>query len=87
VNDNYQVISDGTTVWVNHSSGYCAARFGRFGIDIHNSPDDQERTGEQCLYCTHGAVKAVDWITFTEKVMELFGVTVEDKHCPDRLRC
>ena len=82
-NDDHQIVSDGTTVWVNHVTGYCMARFGRMGIDIHNSPEDQERLG-QCLHCTHGPTTEADWQDFVEQVDRLFSIKVPEKFRPLR---
>jgi hypothetical protein len=82
--DEYQIESDGRTVWINHSSGYNMARFGVMGIDIHNSPDEQERTGQQCLSCTHGPTTAADWDRFVEAIEGFFGIEVGDQYRPSR---
>ncbi len=83
-NDDHQIVSDGTTIWVNHASGYCMARFGRMGIDIHNSPDEQERTGVQCLHCTHGPTTPEHWQEFVAQMDKLFSIKVPDKYRPHR---
>ncbi len=84
MNDDHQIVSDGTTVWVNHSTGYCMARFGRMGIDIHRSPDEQELHGTQCLHCTHGPTGEAEWNEFVEQMKALFGIVVPDKFRPLR---
>lgn len=72
-----QISSDGITVWINGSQGLIA-RFGRMGIDIHC-----EDKGE-CLFCTHCRVTAKDWDLFVVKVMECYGIKVEQGHRPRR---
>lgn len=76
------VQSDGVTVWVN-GPAFCMGRFGRNGIDIHRAPGSQLELGE-CLFCTHAPTTEEDWETFKTKMNELYGVTVSDKHRPDR---
>lgn len=78
----YEVISNGVTVWVNRE--WCLARFGPYGIDIHRTPSEQRATGTECLFCTQGPTSFDDWKLFQQKVQELYGIEVEDKHCPER---
>lgn len=78
------ITSDGRTVWVNTSAG-CIGRFGKAGIDIHRSMNDQAAKGE-CLFCTHGPTTKQDWTTFVEKMNEFYGVLVGPEHMPDRFR-
>lgn len=80
----YEVISNGVTVWVNREG--CLARFGVHGIDIHCSPTEQRRAGSQCLFCTHTETTRDDWELFKTKVLELYGISVDDTHCPTRLK-
>lgn len=80
-----EVISDGVTVWVNDERGYCLARFGRAGIDVHQPPGAAAAVGE-CLFCTHAWCTADDWPLFVAKVAEHHGVTVGDHHRPRRFR-
>lgn len=79
-----QIDTDGITVWVNGDLGECIGRFGRNGIDIHTTMAMQMDT--QCLFCTHTPVTRADWELFQEKMLELHGVKVEEKHCPVRFR-
>ena len=50
------------------------ARFGRMGIDIHRSPEEQELHGTQCLHCTHGPTGEAEWNEFVEQMKALFGL-------------
>lgn len=79
-NKSYEITSDGRTVWINNIS--CIGRFGRGGIDIHKDLSQQVSGESECLYCTHGLPTDKDWVTFQEKMKELHGVDVPDKHRP-----
>lgn len=79
-----QIQSDGRTVWVNAGDGSCIGRFGPNGIDIHRTVTDQLETDKQCLHCTNGPTKPMDWNVFVAKMFELYGVRVPDKHMPSR---
>lgn len=80
----YDITSDGRSVWVNTGS-CCIARFGRGGIDIHRSMDDQASSGE-CLFCTHGPTTREHWDLFVEKMKELYAIAVGSEHMPERFR-
>lgn len=82
----YQVQSSTHTVWVNGPDGSCVARFSRAGIDIHKPAREQMETGEQCLDCKPGWTTKEDWIYFTGRVQELFGVDITYHHKPIYLR-
>lgn len=81
---DYQVVSDGRTVWVNAPDGNLA-RFGLGGIDVHREPALQAAEGA-CLFCTGDFTTQKDWAVFVDKVRELHGVEVEEQHRPVRLR-
>lgn len=81
---DYEIVSDGKTVWVNVPGGNIA-RFGLGGIDIHREPMQQPDEGA-CLFCTHEFTTLDDWKTFVEKMRELHGIEVPDHNCPDRLK-
>lgn len=82
-NDDFQIESDGITVWVNASDGSCLGRFGVMGVDIHRAIDEQSMTGE-CLLCTHGRTGPAEWRLFIDGMLEHHGVTVGDGHRPRR---
>ena len=82
----FEVIADGTTVWVNsNEDGGCVARFGRNGIDIHRTTEEQMRGQPQCRSCTHSKVTLEDWICFRLKVREFYGVEVPEAYRPEYL--
>ncbi len=86
MNDDYQITTDGTTVWVNHSQGYMIGRFGRMGVDIHRTLEDQITTGSECLACTHGPVTVQDWELFVSGMQTHYGIAVTDHYRPVRFR-
>lgn len=53
-----EIVTDGTTVWVNTS--VCLGRFGPRGVDVHRSADEQVSGLPQCLDCRHEP----DWTAF-----------------------
>lgn len=81
---DYEVTSDGSTVWVNGPEG-CIGRFGNNGIDIHRPASEQQAKG-QCLHCTHALTTLTDWRIFTVEMEQFFGVKVTEDHLPDRFK-
>jgi hypothetical protein len=81
----YDVMSDGVTVWVNGAGGLLG-RFGRNGIDVHQPLSVQQQTGSECLFCTNKPTTASDWDLFVSKMDELHGVQVPDKCIPTRFK-
>lgn len=73
----FDVRSDGRTVWVDAATGFTVARFGLMGVDVH-TPDS---TG--CLDCTHGPTGPAEWDRFVASVHHHYGVVVSDEHRPD----
>ena len=67
------------TVWIHCSDGSTVGRFGRFGVDLHNSVTEQMAGAPECRLCTHGQVSAEDWTLFKEKALEWWGVVVPDE--------
>ena len=78
-----QIQSDGITVWI-HSGGETIARFGQYGIDIHNTISNQLLGQSQCLSCTHTKTTIQDWREFVKQVKEFYEVVVADSYTPDR---
>jgi hypothetical protein len=76
----FDIRSDGRTVWVDAATGYTVARFGPMGVDVH-TPDS---TG--CLDCTHGPTGPAEWDRFVASVQAQYGVTVTDEHRPTHCR-
>lgn len=79
----HEIVTDGTTVWINGGQGLIA-RFGVRGIDIHR-PASEQHAGE-CLYCTHDQTTADDWDLFVAKVFEYFQIRIGSSHKPVRFR-
>ena len=75
--DEYQILSDGKTVWVNKP--VLVGRFSRFGLDVHK-PEICD--GGHCIHCTTGLPTPADWETFVAAMVEHFDVVVPDKHKP-----
>jgi hypothetical protein len=75
--EQFDIRSDGRTVWVDSATGYTVARFGPMGVDVH-TPDS---TG--CLDCTHGPTGPAEWDRFVASVHHHYGATVPDEHRPD----
>lgn len=65
-------------VWIHASDGSTVGRFGRKGIDLHNTVTEQMQGKTQCRLCTHGESTAADWQLFREKALEWWGVDVPD---------
>ncbi len=81
----YQVLSDGRTVWVNEASGGAVARLGSFGdiamVDVHRPLAQQCAEGE-CLDCRHDLAGAEAWDYFKGSVLKHFGLTIAERHRP-----
>lgn len=63
-------------VWIHCSDGSTVGRFGKFGIDLHNSVQEQMQGASQCRLCTHGAPTRTDWELFRAKAKEWWKVDV-----------
>lgn len=66
----------GDCVWVHATDGSTVGRFGRMGIDLHNSLTDQIAGMPECRLCTHGQPTVADWDLFRGRVLEWFGIDV-----------
>jgi hypothetical protein len=67
----YYVIQYATgkdAVWIHCSDGSTIGRFGKFGVDLHNTVSEQLLGKSQCRLCTHGRTTVADWDLFREKV-------------------
>ena len=71
---NYEISSDGRTVWVNSNQGICVARFcpisseffhPHFKCIIHENKEPQTY-----------------WSMFVEEVLSLFKIQIENEHKP-----
>jgi hypothetical protein len=74
----YQIDSDGRTVWVN--GPILLGRFSKLGIDVHQ---DGHCVGDSCSV---GPCTLNDWRTFQQKIRDMHGIEVPDKHMPEYLR-
>lgn len=63
-------------IWVHATDGSTVGRFGRMGIDLHNTVTDQMAGLPECRLCTHGKPTVADWELFRERCFEWFGVDV-----------
>lgn len=81
---NYDVFSNGDTVWVNASDGCCIARFSPRGIDIHHNAE-QQMAGKTCLDCSPGPCRESDWDRFRAVMKEKYSITIEERHKPRKL--
>lgn len=63
-------------VWNHASDGSTVGRFGRMGVDLHNTVTEQLAGQPECRLCTHGQVTKADWKLFREKAHEWWGVVV-----------
>ena len=59
------ITTDGTSVWVNDSTGHCLGRFSPRGVDVHTDAKKQLAGEGECLYCTHPPTPP-DWTAFVE---------------------
>lgn len=83
---DYDVTSDGQTVWVNGPGGACLGRFGKFGIDVHKTIEEQQNGASQCLFCIHAMTTLADWEAFRVSMELHHLVKVGDNHRPSRLQ-
>ena len=78
------IVSDGRTVWVNDRYTNIA-RFGHFGIDIHNTAAEQMK-GNVCIECTHERTSLSDWRHFQVVMKRVFDIEVSDDYMPVRFK-
>jgi len=71
-----QVSESKDAVWIHASDGSTVGRFGKMGVDLHNTVTEQLQGAPECRLCTHGAVSKEDWILFVSKAKEFWGVDV-----------
>jgi hypothetical protein len=80
-----QLSDSRTAVWVHASDGSTVGRFGRQGIDLHNTVSEQMNGASECRLCTHGQPGIEDWNLFREKALEWWGVNVPADAFDERL--
>lgn len=73
-----QLSANRSVVWVHASDGSTVGRFGRMGIDLHNTVTDMMAGAPECRLCTHGKPTVADWKLFREKVLEWYAVDVPE---------
>lgn len=82
---NYEVSSDGETVWVNGIVG-CVARFGPTGYDWNNGDTVGAAKGSETFgFSTRRQTNTKDWKSFVGMVEEMFEIALSDSHRPTRL--
>lgn len=72
-------------VWIHSSDGSTVGRFGRMGIDLHNTSTEQAQGSPECRLCTHGRPTLAEWRLFCQKALEWWGVTVPEDAFDARL--
>lgn len=72
------------TVWINCSDGSTVGRFGKMGIDLHNSITEQMAGQPECRLCTHGRPTVKDWALFRQKAKEWWDVDVPEDAFSER---
>lgn len=65
-------------VWIHASDGSTVGRFGRMGVDLHNTVKEQIAGAPQCRLCTHGRPTQQDWEAFRSKAKEWWNVEVPE---------
>ena len=63
-------------VWVHASDGSTVGRFGKMGVDLHNTITEQMNGAPECRLCTHGKPTIGEWEMFINKALEWWGVVV-----------
>jgi hypothetical protein len=63
-------------VWIHASDGSTVGRFGKMGVDLHNTISEQLNGAPQCRLCTHVKASKLDWDLFREKALEWWNVEV-----------
>lgn len=75
-NYELEVAESKDRLWIHCSDGSTVARFGKFGIDLHNDITSQLNGAPECRLCTHGLVTEEDWELFKQKALEFWNVNV-----------
>jgi hypothetical protein len=74
-----QLSQSRTAIWIHsHSDGSTVGRFGRMGVDLHNTAVDQMAGMPECRLCTHGQPTVGDYQLFRAKALEWWGVNVPE---------
>ena len=65
-------------LWVHCSTGETVGRYDtRFGMDIHNTVEQQLSGEPQCHHCTHGKSSPEEFDTFCNEALQLWGVEID----------
>lgn len=81
-----QLSASKNAVWIHSSAdGSTVGRFGRMGVDLHNTVSEQQAGMPECRLCTHGQPSRADWQLFREKALEFWGVEVPGDAFDERL--
>jgi len=74
-----QLSAQRNAVWIHScSDGSTVGRFGRMGVDLHNTATEQLAGMSECRLCTHGAASKADWQLFREMAMKFWAISVPD---------
>ncbi len=66
-------------LWIHSAAdGSTVGRFGRLGIDLHNTITEQMAGLPQCRLCTHGKPTQADWDQFRALALKWWGVDVPE---------
>ena len=71
-----QLSASRNAVWIHGGDGSTVGRFGRMGIDLHNTVTEQMAGASECRLCTHGQPSIEDWELFRAKALEWWGLSV-----------
>lgn len=77
---NFEVLSDGRTVWVNAPN--CIARMSRQLAEVAGSDDPTDVYRE---WVDDGALPQLAWLTFKARIKLVYGLEIDDRHRPDGL--
>lgn len=64
-------------VWIHSSDGSTVGRFGKLGIDLHNTVTEQLAGAPECRLCTHGKPTKAEWNIFISRAKEWWNVDVD----------
>jgi hypothetical protein len=82
-----QVAATRSAVWIHASDGSTVGRFGRMGVDLHNTVTEMMLGASECRLCTHGKPSQAEWLLFRQKAFEWWGVHVpQDAFDPQLLK-
>lgn len=84
---DFEITSDGRTVWVNANCGMCVGRFTKNHVDIHASAKEQ-MNGVHCLDCFPSRGKSLDesWKQFKESMLTHHKVEIPEIYKPKELK-